>query len=139
MAGKESKQPKLLSGGNPQIPKGYGDEPVQAYIAAMPEWKHDVGRRIDEIVTDIVPGVEKAVKWNTPHYGVEGQGYFLSYHCFERYVKITFHNGDQLNPKPPVDSKQDNIRYLHIHEGDEIGDQLADWVSQASELPGAKF
>lgn len=139
MASKEPKKPKLLSGGNPQIPKGYGDEPVQAYIAAMPEWKRDVGRRIDEVVTAAVPDVKKAIKWNSPLYGVEGQGYFLSYHCFERYLKIAFHNGDQLDPKPPVDSKQDNIRYLHIYENDAINDQFINWVKNASELPGEKL
>lgn len=139
MADEGSKEPKLLSGGNPRIPKGYGDAPVQAYIAAMPEWKQDVGRRIDEVVTAAVPGVKKAIKWNSPFYGVERQGYFLSYHCFKRYVKIAFHNGGQLDPKPPVNSKQNNIRYLHIHENDEIDDQFTDWVKQASELPGEKL
>lgn len=133
------KKPALLSGGNPQIPKGYGNEPVQAYISAMPEWKQDVGRRIDGVLNDIVPDAEKAVKWNTPHYGIAGKGYFLSYHCFDHYVKVTFHNGDQLDPKPPVRSKQAYIRYLHIHEDDEIGDEFTDWVKQANKLPGKKF
>lgn len=128
--------PKLLSGGNPQIPKGYGDKPVQAYIAAVPGWKQAVCRSIDALVTETVPGVQKAVKWNTPLYGVEGQGYFLSYHCFDRYVKVAFHNGGQLDPLPPEKSKHENVRYLHVCEGEELGSQFVDWVRQASKLPG---
>lgn len=133
-------KPVLLSGGNPQIPKGYGEAPVAAYIAAMPEWKSEVGRWIDGIVTKTVPGVMKAVKWNSPFYGVEEDHYFLSFHCFERYVKVTFFNGSALNPPPPVTSKYPAVRYFHIHEGDEVdAAQFADWVKQASALPGEKM
>lgn len=132
-------KPKLLSGGNPQIPMGYGDEPVQAYIAAVPGWKQDVCRRVDDIVTKTAPDVRKAVKWNSPLYGVKEGEYFLGYHCCEKYLKVAFHNGDHLNPPPPVDSKQADVRYLHIMEGDEIGDQFTDWVKQASALPGKKM
>lgn len=135
-----AEKPVLLSGGNPQIPKGYGDEPVQAYIAAMPEWKQGVGRWIDEIVTKTVPGVMKAVKWNSPFYGVEKDHYFLSFHCFDRYIKITFLNGGALNPPPPVTSKYPAVRYFHIHEGDAPdAAQFVDWVKQASALPGEKM
>jgi hypothetical protein len=130
-------QPRLLSGGNPQIPKGEGDAPVQAYIAAMPEWKQAVGRRLDSLVTRTVPGVHKAVKWNSPFYGVAGQGWFLSFHCFTRYVKVTFFNGAALRPPPPGTSKHDDVRYLDIHEDEPIDEaQLADWIAQASRLPG---
>lgn len=132
--------PVLLSGGNPQIPKGDGDAPVQAYIAAMPGWKSDVGRRLDTLVERTVPGVHKAVKWNSPFYGIEGQGWFLSYHCFARYVKVTFFRGASLHPVPPVASKHKEVRYVHIHEDapfDEAG--LTSWVRQASELPGEKL
>jgi len=146
MADKSSKEmakapkPKLLAGGNPQIPKGYGDAPVQAYIAAMPGWKRDVGRRIDDIVLRSVPAVEKAVKWNSPLYGVEGQGWFLSFHCMTRYIKVTFFRGRSLRPVPPVESKHKDVRYFHIHEGEEIDeDQFIDWVTQASRLPGEKL
>ena len=132
-------KPKLLSGGNPQIPLGYGDGPVQDYIDAVPGWKQDVVRRVDEIVTKTVPDVKKAVKWNSPFYGVKEGEYFLSYHCFDKYLKVCFHNGDDLDPPPPVDSKQQGIRYLHIKEGDEIGEQFTDWVEQASKLPGDKM
>ena len=133
-------EPVLLSGGNPQIAKGYGDGPVQAYIAAMPGWKQDVGRRLDALIGRTVPGVQKAVKWNSPFYGVEGQGWFLSYHCFTKYVKVTFFRGASLSPVPPVASKHEDVRYFHIH-GDEALDeaQLADWVKQASELPGERL
>lgn len=130
-------EPVLLSGGNPQIPKGDGDAPVQAYIAAMPGWKRDVGRRLDELVVSTVPGVTKAVRWNSPFYGVEGQGWFLSFHCFTRYVKVAFFRGSSLSPPPPVASKDPQARYFHVHEGDEIDRELvAGWVSQASQLPG---
>ena len=133
-------KPVLLSGGNPQIPKGEGDAPVQAYIAAMPGWKQDVGRRLDALVVQAIPGVRKAVKWNSPFYGVEGQGWFLSYHCFAKYVKLAFFRGASLRPVPPVESKQKEVRYVHIHEGDEIDEaQLADWVRQASDLPGERM
>ena len=134
--GKDTK-PKLLSGGNPQIPKGDGDAPVQAYIAAMPGWKRDVGRRLDALVEQTVPNVRKAVRWNSPFYGVEGKGWFLSYHCFTKYVKVTFFRGRSLSPMPPVASKQEEVRYFHIYENDEL-DQvtLANWIRQASDLPG---
>ncbi|QDU71584.1 DUF1801 domain-containing protein [Mucisphaera calidilacus] len=137
MAKAKDPKPKLLSGGNPQIPKGDGDAPVEAYIAAMPGWKQAVGRRIDELVTTTVPGVRKAVRWNSPFYGVEGRGWFLSYHCFTKYIKVTFLNGSQLNPMPPESSKHEHVRYLHIPEGEQIDDQaLGEWIQQASSLPG---
>jgi hypothetical protein len=130
-------KPKLLAGGNPQIAKGDGDAPVQAYIAAMPGWKRDVGRRLDALVERVVPGVRKAVRWNSPFYGVEGQGWFLGVHCFTRYVKLSFFRGASLHPVPPVASKDENVRYVHIHEGEELDEaQLARWIKQASELPG---
>jgi hypothetical protein len=131
------KKPALLSGGNPQIPKGDGDAPVQAYIAAMPGWKSEAGRRLDEIITRAVPDIAKAVKWNSPFYGVEGKGYFLSYHCFAKYIKVAFFQGAALRPLPPVSSRDENTRYLHIHEGEEIDEaQMTDWVKQAAALPG---
>lgn len=131
------KKPVLLSGGNPQIAKGDGDAPVQAYIAAMPDWKSDVGRRLDALIVDTVPAVRKAVKWNSPLYGINGQGWFLSFHCFTKYLKVAFFRGAELRPLPPVDSKDKNTRYFHIHEGEEIDEKLlANWIRQASELPG---
>ena len=133
-------QPVLLSGGNPQIAKGYGDAPVQAYIAAMPGWKRDVGRRLDALIARAVPGVRKAVKWNSPFYGVEDQVWFLSFHCFAKYVKVAFFRGAALRPLPPGASKQKDVRYLDIHEDDEIDEaQLAAWVKQASLLPGERM
>jgi hypothetical protein len=132
--------PVLLSGGNPQIPKGEGDGPVQAYIAAMPGWKRDVGGRIDDIVTRTVHGVRKAVKWNSPLYGAGEEGWFLSFHCFTRYVKVTFFRGTSLKPVPPGTSKHKEVRYLDIYEDkpfDEPG--FTDWVKQASQLPGEKM
>ena len=127
----------LLSGGNPQIAKADGDAPVQAYIAAMPEWKNDVGRRLDDLIVRTVPNVQKAVRWNSPFYGVEGQGWFLSYHVFTRYVKVTFLNGGSLDPLPPVESKDQDTRYFHIFEDGDIGeDQMTEWVRQAAALPG---
>lgn len=131
--------PVLLSGGNPQIAKGYGDAPVQAYIAAMPGWKSDVGRRLDAIVERIVPGVRKAVKWNSPFYGVEDGVWFLSFHCFTKYVKVTFFRGTQLDPVPPGASKHPEVRYLDIREGQLDEARFADWVRQASRLPGEKL
>ena len=132
-----SKPPKLLSGGNPQIPKGEGDEPVQAYIAALPDWKREAGARLDKLVEQTVPGVQKAVKWNSPFYGVEGQGWFLSYHAFAKYLKVTFFRGAQLKPVPPVGSKDPNTRYFHIEEGKDYDEaQLADWIRQAAAIPG---
>ncbi len=133
-------KPKLLTGGNPQIPKGYGNEPVQAYIAAMPDWKSDVGRKLDALVECTVPGVAKAVKWNTPLYGIEGQGWFLGFHCFNRYVKLTFFRGSSLDPVPPENSRAPETRYFHIHEVDEWNEaQLETWIRQASLLPGEKL
>jgi hypothetical protein len=132
--------PVLLSGGNPQIPKGYGDAPVQAYIAAMPGWKRDVGRRLDELIVRTVPGVSKAVKWNSPFYGIEGQGWFLSFHCFTKYVKVAFFRGASLRPPPPGSSKHKEVRYLDIHEDDQLDEaQFAAWVKQASVLPGERM
>ena len=136
----KTNKPKLLSGGNPQIAKGYGDGPVQDYIAAMPGWKQAVGRRIDDIVGRTVPETQKAVKWNTPLYGIKGEGWFLSFHCFTRYVKVTFFRGRSLDPVPPEASKHEHVRYFHIHEGDEMDEnRFADWVRQASQLPGEKL
>ena len=133
-------RPKLLSGGNPQIAKGYGDAPVEAYIAAMPGWKSELGRRLDALIAASVPGVQKAVKWNSPFYGLEGQGWFLSFHCFTRYVKVAFFKGAALQPQPPGASRQKEVRYLDIHEGDEFDEaQFCDWVRQASLLPGEKM
>jgi hypothetical protein len=133
-------KPKLLSGGNPQIAKAHGDAPVQAYIAAMPGWKSDVGRRLDALITGAVPNVYKAVKWNSPLYGIEGEGWFLGLHCFTRYVKVAFFRGASLDPVPPGSSKQKEVRYLDIHEGEEIDEaRFASWVKQASRLPGEKM
>ena len=130
-------KPKLLAGGNPQIAKAEGDAPVQAYIAAMPGWKSDVGRRLDALVVRTVPNVRKAVKWNSPFYGVEGRGWFLSFHCFTRYVKVTFFRGGSLRPVPPGESKHKEVRYLDIHEDDRLDEALlASWIGQASELSG---
>jgi len=133
-------KPALLAGGNPQIAKGYGDAPVQAYIAAMPGWKQGVGRRLDALIARTVPGVRKAVKWNSPFYGIEGQGWFLSFHCFTKYVKVAFFRGASLRPLPPGSSKHKEVRYLDIHEDDQLDEaQLAAWVKQASELPGERM
>ena len=135
-----TKAPKLLSGGNPQIPKGEGDGPVQAYIAAMPGWKGDVGRRLDAIIAKTVPGVRKAVKWNSPFYGAPDQdGWFLSFHVFTRYLKVTFFRGAALHPAPSGTSKYPDVRYLDIHEGELDEVQFAAWVKQASRLPGEKM
>ena len=132
--------PKLLSGGNPQIAKGYGDAPVQAYIAAMPGWKSDVGRRLDALIERTVPGVRKAVKWNSPMYGVEDNVWFLGIHVFAKYIKVAFFRGARFSPVPPVASKQKDVRYFHIHENDELNEvQFAAWVKQASQLPGEKM
>jgi hypothetical protein len=130
-------KPTLLAGGNPQIAKGDGDAPVQAYIAAMPGWKRDVGRRLDALIVRTVPRVHKAVKWNSPFYGIEGQGWFLSFHCYTRHVKVAFFRGTSLRPVPPGESKNEGTRYLDIHEDDHVDEaQLARWVKQASRLPG---
>ena len=135
-----SKQtPVLLSGGNPQIAKGYGQEPIDAYVAVMPGWKSAVGQRIDAVVSRAVPGVVKAVKWNSPFYGMEKDVWFLNVHCFNHYVKITFFQGASLDPVPPGKSKYPAVRHLNIHDGDDFEDQLALWVQQASRLPGEKL
>ena len=134
--GKAAK-PKLLSGGNPQVAKATGDAPVEAYIAAMPGWKQDVGRRLDAAIVRAVPGVKKAVKWNSPFYGVEDGVWFLSFHCFAKYVKVAFFRGASLRPVPPVESKVKDVRYFHIHEDDPLDEELvASWIRRASELPG---
>ena len=130
-------KPVLLAGGNPQIAKADGDAPVQAYIAAMPGWKSGVGRRLDALIARTVPGVRKAVKWNSPFYGVEGQGWFLSIHCFTKYVKVAFFRGTSLRPVPPGESKHEEVRYLDIREDDELDEaQMATWIRQAAALPG---
>ena len=137
---RKSTKPTLLSGGNPQIAKGDGDAPVRAYIAAMPGWKRNVGRRLDAIIVRTVPGVRKAVKWNSPFYGVEGDGWFLNFHCFTKYVKVAFFRGTSLRPVPPGKSKHKEVRYFDIHENDEFDEkQFAAWVKQASQLPGERM
>lgn len=135
----QSGEAVLLSGGNPQIAMGYGDAPVQAYIAAMPGWKSDIGRRLDTLIERIVPGVSKAVKWNSPFYGIEEGVWFLSFHCFTKYVKVTFFRGVALRPSPPGESKHKEVRYLDIYEGQLDEEQVADWVKQASKLPGERL
>lgn len=131
---------RLLSGGNPQIVKGYGEEPVQAYIAAMPGWKSALGKRLDAIITKAVPNVQKAVKWNSPLYGTETDYWFLGVHCFDKYIKVAFFRGAHLKPLPPGTSKQKEVRYLDIREDDELDEkQFSDWVKQASKLPGEKM
>jgi hypothetical protein len=130
----------LLTGGNPQIAKACGDAPVRAYIAAMPGWKRGIGRRLDAMIERAVPDVIKAVKWNQPLYGIEGQGWFLSLYCFTKYVKVTFFRGTSLRPVPPGESKHKEVRYFHIHEDDALDEaQLVDWVKQASQLPGEQL
>ena len=128
-----------LSGGNPQIPKGYGDEVVQSYIAAMPGWQKDIGKRLDAIIEKAVPGVVKAVKWNSPFYGLEKDVWFVGFHCLTSYVKVAFFRGASLDPLPPGTSKQKDVRYLDIREDGFDEDQFADWVRQASRLPGEKM
>ena len=135
-AAAKAKPAKLLSGGNPQIAKGDGDAPVQAYIAAMPGWKRDVGRQIDALVARNVPHAIKAVKWNSPFYGIEGQGWFLSVHCFTNYVKVAFFRGASLRPIPPGASKSGDTRYADLHEGELDDAQMATWVKRAAALPG---
>jgi hypothetical protein len=130
-------KPVLLTGGNPQIAKADGDAPVQAYIAAMPGWKSDLGRRIDALIERTVPDVCKAVRWNTPFYGVEGQGRFLGFHCLTKYVKVTFFRGMSLRPLPPGASKTQETRYLDIYEDDALDEkQMASWIKQAASIPG---
>jgi hypothetical protein len=134
-------KPTLLSGGNPQIAKGDGDAPVQAYIAAMPGWKRDVGRQLDSLIERTVPGARKVVKWNSPFYGVDDDGgWFLSFHCFTKYVKVTFFRGTLLRPLPPGESKHKEVRYLDIREDEQLDEaRLAAWVKQASQLPGERL
>jgi hypothetical protein len=136
-----SAKPVLLAGGNPQIAKADGDAPVQAYLAAMPDWKRDVGRRLDALIVRTVPGVRKAVKWNSPFYGIQRQqGWFLSFHCFTKYVKVAFFRGTSLRPLPPGESKHKDVRYLDIYEEDPLDEaQFAAWVKQASQLPGERM
>lgn len=136
----KNKKPVLLSGGNPQITKGYGDGPVQEYISAMPGWKKEIGRKLDELIVRTVPYVYKAVKWNSPLYGIEGDGWFLGIHVFNKYVKVAFFRGSSLKPKPPGESKQKEVRYLDIKENEKIDEvQFTSWIKQASELPGEKM
>jgi hypothetical protein len=133
----EGDGPRLLAGGNPQIPKGDGDAPVQAYLDAMPGWKSEVGHRLDVLIEQAVPGVVKAVKWNQPLYGVEGQGFFVSFRCFTNYLKLTFFRGAELDPLPPVEFKDPDARALHIHDDDELDEgQLVRWFEQAAAIPG---
>lgn len=140
MAKSPSDPPVLLSGGNPQIPKAYGDAPVKAWIAAAPGWKSDVWRRMDALIDGTVPGVRKAVKWNSPLYGMEADHWFLGVHVFAKYLKVSFFRGAELDPPPPVGSKQKHVRYFHIHEDDDLDEaRFADWVKQASRLPGEKM
>lgn len=130
-------RPLLLAGGNPQIAKADGDAPVQAYIRSMPGWKRGTGRRLDALIARTVPNLRKAVRWNTPFYGIEGRGWFLAFHCITKYVKVTFFRGTSLRPVPPVGSRKPGVRYLHIYEGDTVDEALlANWISQASRLPG---
>lgn len=132
-------QPTLLSGGNPQIPKGDGDGPVQDYIAAMPGWKHDVGRRLDDLIASTLPHARRGVRWNQPFYGpADGDGWYLSFRCYARYVQVQFLKGTSLDPLPPKESKHAEVRYLDIHEGEELDeDRLRSWIEQSSRLPGA--
>lgn len=131
-------KPKLLSGGNPQIPKGEGDGPVQDYIAAMPEWKQDIGRRLDDLIVTAIPDVRKAVKWNQPFYGVEEDRWLLAFRCYTHYVQLEFLKGTSLDPMPPKESKHDDVRYLDIHEDDGLDEQLLrSWFTQSAKLPGA--
>jgi hypothetical protein len=137
VAMKKAAKVVLLSGGNPQIAKADGNAPVKAYIAAMPGWKNKAGRKLDALIVRAVPGVRKAVKWNSPFYGVAGQGWFLSYHCFEKYIKVTFFRGMNLSPLPPVESKVPNTRYVHIYADSPVDEkQLAAWIKQAAAIPG---
>jgi hypothetical protein len=137
---RSSDKPVLLSGGNPQIAKGYGDAPVQAYIAAIPDWKRDVARKLDALVVRTIPAVQKAVKWNSPFYGMEKDVWFLSLHCFTKYVKVAFFRGASMRPLPPGESKQKDVRYLDVYENVPFDEaQFVEWVKQASKLPGEKM
>ncbi|MFN5051865.1 MAG: DUF1801 domain-containing protein [Planctomyces sp.] len=136
----EQEGPRLLAGGNPQMAKGDGDAVVQQWIAAMPGWKQDVGRRLDALIVSAVPDVRKAVRWNTPFYGLVGNGWFMAFHCLTKYVKVAIFQGTSLNPVPPVSSKQPNVRYVHLTETEAINwQQIGDWVLQASRLPGDRL
>lgn len=136
----KAQDPRLLADGNPQIPKGDGDGPVQAYIDAMPGWKRGIGRRLDDLIVRTVPDVRKAVRWNSPFYGIEGQGWFLSFHCFDRYVKVTWHNGSSLDPRQPGTSKHERVRYLDIHQDEALDEQrIVSWIGQAAGLPGEEM
>ena len=137
---KPAAKPVRLAGGNPHIPMADGDAPVQAYIAAMPDWKRDVGRRLDALIVRTVPGVAKAVKWNSPFYGIDDKSWFLSFHCFTKHVKVAFFRGALLRPVPPGESKSKDTRYFHIHEDDRLDEeQFVSWVKQASQLPGERM
>jgi hypothetical protein len=136
---KKTAKPKLLSGDNPQIAKGYGEAPVQAYIAAIPGWKRDIARRLDALITRTVPDVYKAVKWNSPFYGIEGNGWFLNFHCYTNYIKVAFFRGTSLRPRPPGESKQREVRYLDVRQEELDEAQFVDWVQQASKLPGERM
>ena len=137
---KAAARPALLSGGNPQIPKGYGEAPVRAYLAALPGWKKPLGRKLDALITRTVPHVSKAVKYNSPMYGIDGHTWFLSFHCFDAYIKVTFFRGTQLDPVPPLASKIPRVRYFHIRETDVLDEAgFTTWVKQASALPGEKL
>lgn len=130
-------EPRLLAGGNPQIPKGEGDGPVQAYIAAMPGWKRAVGERLDALIVEAVPDVHKAVKWNQPFFGLEGEGWFTAFRCYTKYVQVQFFRGTSLDPEPPKAATHPEVRYLDLHEADPIDEaQLRSWFEQAAELPG---
>jgi hypothetical protein len=139
VSGKVAGKPALLSGGNPQIAKGEGDAPVRAYLAAIPGWKRDMGRRLDALIGRTVPKVKRAIKWNSPFYGIEGRGWFLNFHCFTKYIKVAFFRGTSLRPLPPGESKHKDVRYFDIYEGKLDEAQLATWVKQASELPGERM
>ncbi len=137
IAEKNNSNPKLLAGGNPQIAKTDGNTPVQAYIEAMPGWKRDVGRTLDALIMRTVPGARKAVKWNSPFYGIDGHGWFLNFHCFTKYIKVAFFQGASLRPVPPGESKSKDVRYLDIHEADKLDQEMvASWIKQAAALPG---
>ena len=132
--------PRLLAGGNPQIPKGYGDAPVKAYLDAVPGWKQGVCRELDQLIVEALPDVKKAVKWNTPLYGLDGETWITAYHCMKNYVKVTFFMGAELDPQPPETSKQVNVRYLHVFEDKPLDvSQFQSWIRQASKLPGEKL
>jgi hypothetical protein len=136
---KKAPKPKLLSGDNPQIAKSYGDAPVQAYIAAIPGWKRDVARRLDALITRTVPNLHKAVKWNSPFYGIEGNGWFLNFHCYTNYIKVAFFRGMSLRPPPPGESRQKEVRYLDVRKEELDEARFVDWVKQASKLPGERM